>query len=1348
MPDSPPPEVVARRWTLRTESGDVDVEVTGPDGAPLHDVRAALATAGVPVAELWAGSRPLPDRTTLGDPALRHGARLGADRPGPRGGGPGGALELHVCAGPGAGRTLAVAQGVLVVGRGRGPAASPSPRLALPDTEVSREHVEVAVTATGVTVRDLGSANGTRLARTAATGGGEHAVGPDPLPWPLGAVLRIGSSSVRLAAPGGPPAVTEAAPGGRLSARAPVRPVHPAVAEVVVEEPDAPAEPPRRQLAWLAIALPAAAGVTMAWVLAAPQFLLLALLSPMAALGSWAGDRWSGRRGHRRRTADHGVALAEVTTRITAAVADELAVRDRRAPDLAQLAAAARRRSGPLWERGPGDPDLLVLRVGTGPGPTAVLRRPPGSPGTPEPADRLPVTVDLRGRWLDLHGPRGTVLGVLRALVCQTAVLHPPDAVPITVLAAAGELPDWRWTRWLPHVGVLPGAHPTAVGSGPHLVVVDTGHAGELDAAARTWVARMVDAGAAVVSTGGPSRDGQDRAVLDVVGGTGGRARLHRPGRPDQDLDLDLADEEVGGQVAADLAPLTVPRGPAGIPGQVRWRDLVATTPTRWSRSRSHLTALLGTGPAGPVVLDLCADGPHALVAGTTGAGKSELLRTTVLSIAAAHPPDLCSFLLVDYKGGAAFAEAAQLPHTVGVLTDLDGASTARALRSLGAELTRRERLLADHGARDLTDLDPGVLLPRLVIVVDEFATLGDELPGFVPGLVAIAQRGRSLGVHLVLATQRPSGVVSPEIRANCTVRLCLRTTDEAGSRDVLGVPDAAWIPVDRPGRGLLRVGAGAPVPLQVARVGTAAPPTGRAPVTARRWRWPVDPVDDLAAEPTERTDLAAEVADLRARADAEGLPVPPRPWLPVLPDRVEQPLPGADPARAPGLLAWGLVDRPAVQRQDPLLVDLAAGGGWLVVGGPGSGRSTALRTLLAEAVHRLTPADVHVHAVDHAGGALTAAVRGGPLTGTHLQRGDGHRLQRLLGRLQEEVDRRRAGDTPAPHLLLLVDGVDSVWSSLEELAPGTGGAALLRLLREGAAVGLTAVLTADRVLPGGRWAGAAAHRLVLPLADRADYAAAGVPARVVPGHRPPGRALLDDDALEVQLALPRALPVVAAHPVPGRIAVVQLPPDPPAPDVPTLRPGVVALGPGGDDGSPVLLDLVRTGGLLVAGPPGSGRSSTLAALAGRLAAGGTPAAFVVGPRERLGVPLPHGVLAVVPDRVVELPAWAAAAGSPAVVLVDDLGHLPDPVLDALAGLTAPGASTVLVAAATPADVAGTFRGPGPALRRTRTALLLQPARGDAELLSLRIPRADLPARPGSGWLVTAGAVTRVQVAR
>ncbi len=1341
-----PPDRPPRRWSLHGAAGAVDVEVRAADDAELAAVRDGLAGCGLPAAALWSGSDRLDDRTPLSDPRLRHGAQLGLDRPGPRGTPDGGALELQVTGGPGAGACHPLAQGSLVVGRGAG---SGAPRVPLPDPAVSRAHLEVAVTGTGVHVRDLGSANGSLLARSAAAGGGDRELGPDAVPWPLGAAVRAGASTLRLVAPGGGALPAVPAPGGRWLTAPPARPVPPAVPAVVVTVPGPPEPPARRALAWIAVLLPALAGGALAWVLHTPTFLFFALLGPVVALGGWASDRWSGRRGHRRRTAEHAADLARAEAEVVAAVAAEAGLREQLAPDPAGLVSAARRRSTPLWERPGTDPDLLVVRLGTGPGPTAVSRGRADGPPSPVTADRLPVRCDLREGGLEVHGPRPARLGALRALVCQVAVLHPPDAVALTVLTGPDQAPDWRWARWLPHLRTSDdGAGPVAA----HLVVVD----GPLDDVATDQLRRAQRAGAVVV---GQVPGGGAAALLEVVGETGDRARLRRSGHPDRPLVLDRLAPELAEQVAADLAPLTVPRGPGGLPDEVRWRDVPGASPAVWSRSRSRLAAVLGAGAAGPVALDLCAVGPHALVAGTTGAGKSELLRTLVLGLAAAHPPDRCSFLLVDYKGGAAFGEAAQLPHTVGLLTDLDGASTARALRSLAAELTRRERVLAGCGARDVAELPVSpagqdeVLLPRLVIVVDEFATLGEELPGFVPGLVSIAQRGRSLGVHLVLATQRPSGSVSPEIRANCTVRLCLRTTDETGSRDVLGVPDAARLPVDRPGRALLRVGSEPPVALQVARVGV---PAGRDDgVVVRRWPPPPGRPGGRPAgrpAPTGGTDLAEEVRALGARA--AGLPRPPRPWLPPLPDRVD-PLDGPAPGGSAGRVRWGLVDRPDEQRQEPLLVDLDDGGAWLLVGGPRSGRTTALRSLLAEAVAALAPPDLHVHAVDHAGGELAREVAVLPHAGTVVERGAAHRLQRLVARLQEEVDRRRAVPGPHPRLLLLVDGADPVGAELEELAPGTGGAALLRLVREGAAVGLTAVLTADRALPGSRLAGAVGHRLVLPLADRADYAVAGVPAARVPAHRPPGRALLDDDATEVQLALPRPLrPDRTRAEVPGRVEVVELAADPAAPTVPGAAPGVVVLGPGGDAGDPVLVDLHRTGGLLVTGPPGSGRSTALAALAARLAAAGTPT-LLVGPSRRGAGPAPAAPLAAAPlaavpggscppgepvDDPAVLQAWADGlaggdGGAGGVVLADDLGQLPDTLLDALAAVTAPGSAAVLVAAAAPGDVAGAYRGPAPALRRTRTALLLQPARGDGELLGLRLPRAPLPSRRGrAGW--------------
>src|SRR6185312_9273348 len=159
------------------------------------------------------------------------------------------------------------------------------------------------------------------------------------------------------------------------------------------------------------------------------------------------------------------------------------------------------------------------------------------------------------------------------------------------------------------------------------------------------------------------------------------------------------------------------------------------------------------------------------------------------------------------YKGGAAFGACSSLPHTVGFVTDLDGGLAERALVSLTAELKRRETLLAHEGVADIDAYrNTGQRLARLVIVVDEFASLAEELPDFVGGLVGIAQRGRSLGVHLILATQRPEGAVSADIRANTRLRICLAVAREAESRDVIDSTAATAISRTTPGRALVRV--------------------------------------------------------------------------------------------------------------------------------------------------------------------------------------------------------------------------------------------------------------------------------------------------------------------------------------------------------------------------------------------------------------------------------------------------------------------------------------------------------------------------------------------------------------
>ncbi|WP_268904337.1 FtsK/SpoIIIE domain-containing protein, partial [Cellulomonas algicola] len=246
-----------------------------------------------------------------------------------------------------------------------------------------------------------------------------------------------------------------------------------------------------------------------------------------------------------------------------------------------------------------------------------------------------------------------------------------------------------------------------------------------------------------------------------------------------------------------------------------------------WSTAGTGLVARLGRGAGGEAVtVDLVTDGPHALVAGTTGAGKSELLTTLVLALALTHGPERLAVLLVDFKGGTGLGAVAGLPHVLDHVTDLDAARTQRVLAGLRAESRRRERVLAARGAHDVADLDPrdAATPPRLLVVVDELRALADDVPDAVATLARLAAQGRALGIHLVLATQRPAGVVTADLRANVELRVALRVADDADSRDVVDDPGAARLDPRTPGRAVLRRGS---LPTEVVQVARPRPGTG-----------------------------------------------------------------------------------------------------------------------------------------------------------------------------------------------------------------------------------------------------------------------------------------------------------------------------------------------------------------------------------------------------------------------------------------------------------------------------------------------------------------------------------------
>ncbi|WP_084038298.1 FtsK/SpoIIIE domain-containing protein [Demequina sp. NBRC 110053] len=381
------------------------------------------------------------------------------------------------------------------------------------------------------------------------------------------------------------------------------------------------------------------------------------------------------------------------------------------------------------------------------------------------------------------------------------------------------------------------------------------------------------------------------------------------------------------------------------LPDEVRWADLASgtdldvaaggagglspdTTGGRRAGSPRVLTVALGEGARGTVEIDLDHDGPHLLVAGTTGSGKSVALELVVSALAAALPPTDLTVALVDFKGGAGLRACEALPHVNGTLTDLDGALAARVVDALTDELAQRKRLLAERGHVSLQDWErAGGAPPRLLVVIDEYQEIVGRHPAFLPDLARLAAQGRSLGLHLVLATQRPAGAVTPEVRANVSTTLALRVASATESRDLVGSDAAAGIAAATPGRAILARGG------DLVEVQVAAPLAQPGPRVRRAG-------SALAGDASSLAALACE----RWRGVARARPL----WVAPLPPRWT--------ASAGPRISVALADAPRERRQGPVTWDPGIGAA-LIVGPPRSGRSGALAAIARQAgAEGLTP--------------------------------------------------------------------------------------------------------------------------------------------------------------------------------------------------------------------------------------------------------------------------------------------------------------------------------------------------------------------------------------------------------
>jgi S-DNA-T family DNA segregation ATPase FtsK/SpoIIIE len=1217
-------------------------------------------------------------------------------------------------------------------------------------------------------------------------------------------------------------------------------------------------------LPWAMATIPIGMAGIIAYISKQPAMLIMSMASPVLVVSNFLTQRrMTKRRGRNamgRWQTERDNANKRLTE-LTEAARSEL-LRD--LPDPAEARRICTLPGVRLWERRRSDPDALVLRVGVGELPLP-LRLEGGGGGDqggtkPEPSiSPVPISVDLSAAGvLGVAGPPAIARASARWMVLQLAALRSPRDLRIVLLCADQSAADWSWLRWLPHA-------QTPAANAPVVLIGNTTESRtqrvaellrELDERREaTRADHSVEFGEQIVLIvdgarrlrtingmtrllrEGPSADlfsiciDDDRSrlpeeataevIADELDATLGRLEATKSASAPRLL-LDLVTPALAEECSRALAPVLHVGGEddaAVLPAAVRFVDLVGVDledPTwvtsRWVLAGRSTRAVVGAGLDGQFSLDLKADGPHALVAGTTGAGKSEFLQTLVVGLALANRPDSLTFVLVDYKGASAFADCERLPHTVGMVTNLDNRETERALTSLDAELKRREEVLRSMGAKDVDDawdrnakLAAASALARLVIVIDEFAELVHELPDFVTGLIRIARVGRSLGVHLVLATQRPAGVVSAEMQANVGLRVGLRMANKADSAEVLESPDAALISPATPGRGFARRGgAGAPAAFQTARVAGRRPGKVSAqtvpPVNVYDVGWaelgqplprrsgPKAP-DDPAA-----TDLHALVELIRGAAAEAGIRRNPSPWLPALPPRVtvaELPAAGAD-STAIGI---GLQDLPAQQAQRPLTYDVLTADHAIIAGGPGSGRSSVLRTVIAGLAQRFSPDDVHLYCLDFGPGALLAAA-GLPHCGAVISGTEPDRVDRLLTRLTSEIanrqlllasrglgdiaEQRAQASSPAealPYLVLIIDRWEGLLGaySLEEMQGLRER--VIRLLREGPSVGVKLIVAGDRAVLTDRIAGFIATKYVLRLADREDYRLVNIRPQNLPTEILPGRAYFGDAPNEAQFAMLGADPSgqaqiallrAAASELSARYGVATrrpfrvdvlpavitdadaraLPVAVSAPD----GPFTVLLGVGGDDLGQYQVGFGNGPGFLVAGQRRSGRSTALALLASGLHRNGVPLRVVCAKASPLsewaaanGVPVVASLTE--PDEMI---AWIDAQPKCAVVIDDaDLVHgsdLDSALIDSVRAR--PPGSMAFVVGSTLDDLGSLLRGVAVEGKRNKQGLLLSPGSSmDGNTLGSGLPRNLLGRAPaGRGLILIDGEWLAVQL--
>jgi S-DNA-T family DNA segregation ATPase FtsK/SpoIIIE len=824
-----------------------------------------------------------------------------------------------------------------------------------------------------------------------------------------------------------------------------------------------------------------------------------------------------------------------------------------------------------IWERSMIDSDFLCVRVGMSEVPTSFQVVPPGdNTGMDMLIDTAtalakdyrvvaaPLTVNVQESSLAVVGHPWERAGLLRSLLVQLTAAHSPEDVRLAVMYPDNAADDWRWTRWLPHIWTPDHTRRMIANERTQAEILTERVLSETKSSSAHWYIVIPDPQLLTEKFMGPllsalqNPDNQlhlittaatpqmapniCRTIL-VLGDCGQSAVwLIGPPRHEIPFNADSISEIEADAYARAAAPLKmVATGTGEIPDTVPILDVLGVdfgqdaVLEHWNHaSLSDLQVPIGIKAGGkPMVLDLheTGHGPHGLIAGTTGSGKSELIQTLVVSLAAHFPPDHLAFMLIDYKGGGTGQAFAGLPHLAGTISNLDESLAKRALVALRTEVEKRQHIFNQH---QITHIDEYLkryrageahdVLPRLVIIVDEFAELAKNMTDFLPELVSIARVGRSLGVHLILATQKPAGVVNDQIWSNARFKLCLKVQDIGDSKEMLKKPDAAYL--TRPGRAFLMVGHDELYEkFQSGYGGAIVEADGEDNIELYRLEMNgnqtiISPLKNMHHPVNVKTQIALAVEGIQQAFETGNYPTPSELWVAPLPRKlILDELPKSEAEK----IVIGLADDPVAVKQIPLGIDLNEGH-LQIIGAPGTGKSMALQTFVLALARTMTPKQAAVYILDLDKRHLR------PLedllhVGAVVLSYEEERMNRLFLNIQHFVNERRAM-TPAElekqrWIILIIDNFPALMDLSEAMQN-----MVVKLSRETGGLRMMLILTSTTML-NYRISSNFSQAIALNMIDPSEYTMLVGPTPPRPAHLP-GRGLVRAARpMEVQIAAP-----------------------------------------------------------------------------------------------------------------------------------------------------------------------------------------------------------------------------------